>query len=496
MRSNESKGLVMTAKKSVIIISVLVALASIAGAGYLTRGSWMPLLPGVQTTEGGFKVFEKDGVKYKECYVCPMHPQVVKPAPGSCPICGMDLIKKEIPLEEETKAQEAEMPTGMKLPRETAAMGEGREKEFSELKSISLDPRERVLANVATSRVGYEDISMEVYTVGRVAVNEDAIEKAAAWFPGRIERMYVSYVGQTVKKGQRIMSVYSPELVSTQKEYLVARSAAARLEKSGFPEITEGTAGVVEAARTRMKLWGVTDSQIERLEKTGVPDGSVDVYSKVSGTVTMITAREGGYMMEGSELFTVADLGTVWVNAEVYEYEFSKVSVGAHVEITADAFPGHRFHGRVSFIDPVVDNQSRTVRVRAVIKNPSGMLKPEMFVNSLITGTSRRALTVPASAVLYTGRREIVWVESGPGEYEPRVVELGSRSGDRFEVMAGLSEGDMAVSQGGFLIDSEAQLRMSAGGGVHAGHAGMDMGGGQEKAGEKMDTGGQAGHQH
>lgn len=478
----------MVKKKAIIIVVVLAVLAVLAGAGYLMRHSWMHYLPGGEMAESGFRVFEKGGVKYKACFICPMHPDVVRPTQESCPICGMDLIKKEVPLEEEKHVHE-----GMEMPGGAAAMGEEEMKGLSELRSISLDPRERVLANVATSMVGYEDVSMDVYTVGRVTVNEDTIEKAASWFPGRIERMYVTYMGQEVRRGERIMSVYSPELMSTQKEYLVAKASAARLEKSGFPEITSGTAGVVEAARMRMKLWGVTDGQIGRLEETGVPDGSLDVYSKISGTVTMIMAREGGYVTEGTELFTVADYGTVWVNAEVYEYEFSKVSMGAHVEITADAYPGRVFHGRVSFIDPVVDSQSRTVRVRAVIQNPSGMLKPEMFVNAKIMAKPRSALTVPASAVLYTGRRDIVWVETGPGVFELREVELGMRSGEKFEVLSGLREGEMAVTQGGFLIDSEAQLRSSAGGGMSM--PGMDMGGGKPE-GEKMDMGGHAGHVH
>jgi membrane fusion protein, copper/silver efflux system len=486
----------MAIKKRVMIVIVAAVLALLAGAAYMTRGYWLGPLTGAGETEGGFNVVVKDGVKYKECYTCPMHTQIIKPAPGDCPICGMTLVKKLIPLEgqQEEKGAMKNMSgmRGGEMPGEKQAMPEA---EKTMLEAVSLDPRQRIIANVATSKVEYREISGDVYTVGRVAINEDTIKKEAAWFPGRIERIYFHYPGEYVKKGQRIMSVYSPELVSTQKEYLIAKGAADRLESAGFPEVTKSTNDVIEAARTRMRLWGVSDDQIQKLDKTGVPDGSLDVYSKVSGTLTDIKAREGGYVTEGSELFTVADYGSVWVNAEVYEYEFSKVSMGARVEITADAYPGRVYHGRVSFIDPEVDSQSRTVRLRAVIQNRGGQLKPEMFVNAHVLSKPRKALSVPASAVLYTGRRNIVWVQSAPGEYEPHDVTLGLRSGDEYEVLSGLSDGMTVVTQGGFLIDSEAELKKSAGGGMSM--PGMDMGGGSKKSGsEKMDIDTDAAHQH
>jgi membrane fusion protein, copper/silver efflux system len=188
-----------------------------------------------------------------------------------------------------------------------------------------------------------------------------------------------------------------------------------------------------------------------------------------------IKMRQGDYVMEGSEVYTVADLSRVWMLADVYEYEFSKVGMDSSVEVTADAYPGKVFRGRVSFIEPTVEPQSRTVRVRVELSNPGGILKPEMFVNARIFSKPVKGLVVPASAVLYTGNRNIAWVEVEPNTFEPRNLTLGLRSGDDYLVLSGLKEGESVVSQGGFLIDSEAQLRASASGSM-PGMPGMDMG--------------------
>jgi Cu(I)/Ag(I) efflux system membrane fusion protein len=201
-----------------------------------------------------------------------------------------------------------------------------------------------------------------------------------------------------------------------------------------------------------------------------------------------IKMRQGDYVMEGSEVYTVADLSRVWMLADVYEYEFSKVSLGSEVEVTADAFPGRVFRGRVAFIDPSVNPESRTVKVRVDLPNPSGVLKPEMFVNARIFSRALKGLTIPASAVLYTGNRNVAWVEVEPNVFEPRDLKLGLRSGDEYIVLSGLKDGEMVVSQGGFLIDSEAQLRASASGAM-PGMPGMEMGGGKppEAKGETSD---------
>ena len=255
-------------------------------------------------------------------------------------------------------------------------------------------------------------------------------------------------------------------MVTTQKEYLIAKASAARLKSSDFPEIASGSEGVLDAARMRMKLWGLTNAQIHRLDSTGQVNNTVSVYSPVSGTVTDMKARQGDYVTEGGEVFTVSDLSRVWMEAEVYEYEFSKVSLGSRVEVTAEAYPGRVFRGTVSFIDPSVNPESRTVRVRAELPNKNGLLKPEMFVTAKLLSKPVKGVVVPASAVLYTGKGNVAWVEEKPNVFTMRSVTTGLRSGDNFQILAGLKPGERVVTQGGFLIDSEAQLEQSAGGGM------------------------------
>jgi len=465
----------MPVKKPAIIF-VLVALAAIAAAVYFSRGYRTPAQP----AGGGYQALGVGSSDPKICYVCPMHKQIVRDKPGDCPICGMTLVKKVLPAEGAKKLDEMSGMGGM-AKQESAGALKG-------LGQVSLDPRQRMLANVATAMVMHEDASQDVYTVGKVAYDEKTLRRVTARFPGRIERLYVNFTGERVEKGAPIMSIYSPELLTTQREYLVAKETSERLKSSGFSEISGATAEVLESARTKMMLWGLTGPQIDELDRTGKPQMRAEVYSPVSGTVVEVMAREGEYLQEGSEIYKLADLSTVWVLAEVYEYEFSKVRVGGVIEVTADAWPGRTFTGRVSFMDPVVNPESRTVRVRAELKNPGGLLKPEMFVNAKVLSPTRRVLTVPSTAILYTGKTNRAWVEVKPGVFEPREVRLGARFGDAFEVLSGLKDGDMVATQGGFLIDSEAQL-MQSGGGM----AGMDMGPGPEEKAAPKEKGGMAG---
>ncbi|MBI5191274.1 MAG: efflux RND transporter periplasmic adaptor subunit [Nitrospirae bacterium] len=453
-------------RQTSIIVTVVIALAVLAGGAYTTRHKWMHAVSkGSPEESGGFNIVEKGGVRYKEIWTCPMHPQIIRPSPGDCPICGMSLVKKDVPLEGQAPAPGMDNMTGMG--------GTGTGLTHDELARVTLDPRQRMLANVATTEAVYGELSGDVYTVGRIQFDEQKLTKVSSRYAGRIERLYVDFTGATLKKGERVFSIYSPELVSTQKEYLIAKKSSERLRASEFPEVSRSTEGMLGAAHERLRLWGMTDAQIDELASTGAVRTAVDVYSPVSGTVVEVMAREGDYVSEGMVVYRVADLRRVWMLADVYEYEFTKVGLGSRVELTADAYPGRTFAGRVTFIDPVVDAESRTVKVRAEFDNPGGVLKPEMFVGARIFSKGRRALTIPASAVLYTGLRDVVWVESEPGAFEPRDVKLGLRSGDMYEVLEGLAAGDMVVSQGGFLIDSEAQLRASAGGGM----AGMESGG-------------------
>ena len=438
------------------VISILLIAAVAAGAAFATRGTWTPLI----TAKQGAKLPAAERAKY--FYTCPMHPQIVKERPGDCPICGMALVKKEV--QPATGKAGMENMTGMTHEKHAAAVS-------PEVGRVALDPRQRLLANVKTTKVVEKAVSEDIRTVGKIAVDERSLRKVTARYAGRVERLAVDFTGRQVKKGEIVMSVYSPELIATEKEYFIARKAADRLKKADFPEISRGSESAVEAARTRLRLWGLTDAQIATLDRTGEVKETVDIYSPVSGTVMEIKVRQGEYVSEGSEVFTIADLGRVWMQADVYEYEFSKVGMGSEAEVTADAFPGRMYRGRVSFIDPSVDPQSRTVKVRVELPNPGGRLKPEMFVNARIFSRPVHAAVVPASAILYTGTRNVAWVEVQPGVFEPRDVKLGLRSGDEYQVLSGLRAGETVVSEGGFLIDSEAQLKQAAGGAM----PGMNM---------------------
>ncbi len=447
-------------KKIIVSIAVLLALA--AGA-YLGRGLWAG-----RPASGGAAANKK----CETIYTCAMHPQIIRHHPGNCPICGMPLVKKVIPAA--GMGNVSGMPGGTGAQPSAAAQGMGN------ISSVALDPRERMLANVATSEVREETLSQEMDTVGTIAVDEQNIRKIAARYAGRIERLDVNVTGQYVRKGQELFTIYSPEMVATQNEYLIAKASEKRLSSSDFKEVASGTEGVLKAARTRMKLWGLTDAQIARLDKTGQVSDSVSVFSPVSGTVTNISARQGDYVSEGTEVFTVSDLSRVWMEADIYEYQLSKAGIGSRVEVTTDAWPGKIFYGRVSFMDPSVNPQTRTIRVRADL-NSLGLLKPDMFVTAKIFSTPVRGVVVPSSAVLYTGNGNVAWVETRPGVFTMRNVTVGIQSGDNFQILAGLKPGEQVVTQGGFLIDSEAQLRESAQG--MANMPGMNMSGaGQGKA--------------
>jgi Cu(I)/Ag(I) efflux system membrane fusion protein len=445
-------------KKFKILTLIMLFAAVFAASAYLSRSFWLHYTPWSKGGEAKYAEGAKDG-QCKTVYTCPMHHQIIRDSPGDCPICGMTLVKKTIGGPAAPGGKPAEKGMG------NMSSNPGLTPQEQALKTVTLDPRERMLANVATTEAREESISQEVDTVGKIAVDEKNIRKISSWYAGRIEKLAVNFTGQYVRKGQEIFSIYSPDMVTAQKEYLIAKASAARLKSSDFPEIASGSEGVLDAARTRMKLWGLTDAQIRRLDATGQVNNTVSVYSPVSGTVTDIKARQGDYVTEGGEVFTVSDLSRVWMEAEVYEYEFSKVSLGSRVEVTVEAYPGRVFRGTVSFIDPSVNPESRTVRVRVDMPNGNGMLKPEMFVTAKLLSKPVRGVVVPASAVLYTGKGNVAWVEEKPNVFTMRSVTTGLRSGDNFQILAGLKPGDHVVTQGGFLIDSEAQLEQSAGGG-------------------------------
>jgi Cu(I)/Ag(I) efflux system membrane fusion protein len=409
----------------------------------------------------------KVGKAEKYIYTCPMHPTVIKDRPGACPICGMNLVKKSVIDRSASGGQVSETIEQERME----GMGQ-----------VTLSPTQRLLANVATEPVVRRNLSQEIYTVGKIDYDETKLAHVAARIGGRVDKLYVDFTGKEVKKKEPLLEIYSPDLVSAQQEYLLALNAHEKLKSDSLDEPTQNSQSLLKASQERLLLWGITEDQITELKTTKKVKTHMVIYSPTSGTVIEKFVRVGMYVMEGENLYDIADLKNVWMLGDIYESEISGVKIGQEVEVKTQAYPDEVFTGRISFIEPVLNPVTRTARIRADFPNPHYKLKPEMYVEVKIkSGQNQNCLTIPASAVINTGHRVVAWVEKEPDVFVPRDVKLGEKLGDYYVVLDGLSEGEMVVSQGGFLIDSEAQLRAGMTGmegmpGMeHAGHGGTKM---------------------
>ena len=483
-----------------------------------------------------------------------MHPQIKKKESGRCPICDMDL-------------------TPM---REDAGGGEKA--------SLRLGERARHLASIRTIPVKYRELTKSVYTMGKIDYNESSVAHVTAWVSGRIEKLYVDFTGTIVKKGEHLVSMYSPDLLSTQKEYLLAHSGIEQLSNSDIPEVISSSRSLLENTKQRLLLWGITEEQIAALERTQKPQNNLTIFAPIGGTVIQKNATEGMYFKTGDRLFTIVDLSRVWLYLDIYEYDLPWIRYGQEIEVATESYPGEVFHGKVVFIDPFLNETTRAVKVCINMDNREGKLKPGMYVNArlkaklggrgvvidseimgkymcpmhpdvisdkeencpecgmkleLIGGRTGMfvpgliqsnydcpmkcagsasdepgncpkckmvlvenegdkiqgkdmvyvcsehievqtglpgicpscqrnlkkssekevgVLAVPHSAVLFTGKRNIVYVEKEEGNYVPREVVLGPKADEYYPVIDGLSVGEKVVTEGNFLIDSQMQL--------------------------------------
>jgi Cu(I)/Ag(I) efflux system membrane fusion protein len=376
-----------------------------------------------------------------EIYTCPMHPTIVQDHPGNCPICGMKLVKVE-------KGKQSS-------PSPQPSRGN-----IAGLANVEIDPARQQLIGLRTTPVSEGLVGGAWRSVGRVAVDETRVRRVNLKVPGFVERIYVDYVGKKVKKGDPLFSLYSPELLATQEELLLAQRTQGELSKAGALGAAHENS-LVSGARRKLELWDISPDAVDKLSKAGKPSKTLTLYSPVAGVVTKKDVVEGMKLDAGAMPYEIVDLSSVWVLVDVYESELRFIKDGMKATLTLSAFPNREFEGKVVFLDPLLDPQTRTVKARLTFPNPSGELKPEMFGEVVLTGSPHQALTVPLDAVIDSGTQKVVFVASGEGKFEPRTIEVGERDQAKIEVKAGLSAGEQVVVRANFLVDSESRLRAS-----------------------------------
>ncbi len=389
----------------------------------------------------------------KTVYYCPMHPEYKSERPGECPICGMTLVplqspSKGVAQKQAGEAAEAAFPPG----------------------TVHIDPLKQQLIGVAYGEVRFEPIVHTIRTVGKVTYDETKIARVHPKIEGWIERVHVDYVGKLVRKGEPLVELYSPELVATQQEYLLALRAKETLGRSAYREIAAAADSLYEASKRRLELWDIPEADIRRIHQRGQPSRTLALYAPVSGFVLARNAFERQRVTPETELYVIADLSTVWVLADIYESEVPMVRVGQMATMTLPAFPGRVFRGRVTYISPQVENVTRTVKIRLEFPNPGFALKPDMYANVELHVHYGRRLWVPEGAVLDSGQEQIVFIAHEGGYFEPRRVRLGPKVGDRYIILEGVKAGERVVTSGTFLIDSESRLKSALQGISHAEH--------------------------
>lgn len=337
------------------------------------------------------------------------------------------------------------------------------EVQHTPLPPVQLSPQRLQSIGVTTSKVELKSVANEIRAVGNVAVDERLQAYVQLRFSGWIQKVFADTTYQYIRKGQPLLTIYSPDLVTTEQEYLLARKNNDLLAASTVPGVAAGANSLLDAAAERLKQWGIPAREIHHLDTTGQVRHDLEIDSPVTGYITQRNALPDMYVQPDTRLYTVADLSTVWVMAEIFQTEMAQIRVDDSASVTSDAYPGRTFSGRVNFIYPEVDMTTRTVKVRLAFANPGLKLTPGMFVNVSLKFPLGRQLVIPASGVFQSGTRSIAFVDRGEGYLEPRDVTLGPRAGDEFIVLKGLQAGERIVTSANFLIDSESQLQAALG---------------------------------
>jgi RND family efflux transporter MFP subunit len=355
-------------------------------------------------------------------------------------------------------------------------------------KTVYISPARQQLIGVRTEEVTHRALDTTVRTVGVLAYDETRVTQIHTKIAGWVDRLYVDFVGKPVRRGQPLFTIYSPELVSTQNEYLLARKAYAQLGESRFEETREGARALLAASRDRLRLWDISEAQIEELERTGTPRRTLTLYSPFNGIVLERNTFAGQYVTPEMTTFKIADLSTIWAIGQIFEYESQLVKVGQEVTVEFPYEQATRtLRGKVTFIYPDVDPMTRRLRVRAEFVNPGLELKPDTFVTLTIRGGERHELAIPAEAVIDTGTTRYAILAHPDGYFEPREIETGAPLGGYYPVVKGLQHGDRVVTSAQFLIDSETNLQAAMQAMAGHGHGGMEMGGSGHEGHEGME---------
>lgn len=432
MTPNDLRKKITSSHVLIVAVTALVTLAAAGTAAYFL-GYLHPARPETGKEKGAKQA--EQGKRKVLYWRSPMDPSEIHDKPGKDRM-GMDLV----PVYE---GKEAAGPPG----------------------TVKIDPVTIQNIGVKTSVVLRKRLSREIRTVGRVAYNDQKMRQISLKIGGWVERQHVNFVGQEVGKGERLLEIYSPELVSTQEEYLLALRYRDRLKESPRPEVVGGSDSLLKSVETRLRYWDITDAQIKALRERGAITRTMVLHAPFRGIITERNVLEGGYAQPGQNIYTIVDLSTAWVYADVYEYEVPWLKPGQEAEMTLSYQPGVTYRGRIVYLYPYLKNMTRTLQVRMEFPNSKDFkLKPDMWANiTFRSAVAREGLAVPVQSVIRTGTKDIALVALEGGRFEPRALRLGPQAGDEFQVLDGIKEGDRVVTSAQFLINSESNLQAAIG---------------------------------
>jgi RND family efflux transporter MFP subunit len=461
-----------TNKHKIFGIVIVLIIASFVLYRY---GSTIPLINKIPIFANDQKheyrpVFDEEGeIDY---WTCTMHPSVRMKEPGKCPICSMDTVEvwkkgnsQQQPIaqaktEEIDSTKNGDEMSGMQGHDHSSMGDRTKPGNGEEAKStFSVSPNRQQLIGIKTEPVMIRTLDKEIRTVGMVTLDERKIYNVQTKYTGWIDKVFVDFRWQHVNIGQPLFSIYSPELVTAQEEYLLALKSNKILSDSQFADISSGADSLLKASRRRLELLGVSQSQIKELRRTGEVKTNLTVYSPVKGHVAQKNAFENMHVEPNTVLYKIADHTTAWVQVDIYENEIPLVKLGEKATMTLASFPGEVFEGDITFIWPHINPETRTVKARLEFPNPDLKLLPEMYADVTLDIPIGEKLTIPDSAVLRTGKRDIVFVDKGNGNIQIRRVELGQKAGGYYEVLRGLKSGEQVVSRANFLIDAESKVQ-------------------------------------